>query len=180
MGAGNEVWGDLNIIKNQFGLEGMVALVTGGAQHLGLEIVQNLSLEGMKVAIADIQEGKGEAAAELVCKEGGEASFFRVDLCSSDSIGEMVEQVANKYQKIDLLVNNAQLNSKTSLEDSTMEGWDKPLKVILSGTFECSRKVISKMEKTKGGSIINISSVVSDFICGESPDYHVAKAGCNN
>jgi len=168
---------NINLIKNRFGLEGAVALITGGAQSLGFEIAQNLSSEGMKVAIADIQTEKGEEAAELICKEGGSASFFQVDLCSSDSIGAMVEQVADKYQTIDLLINNAQLHSKGSLEDSKMEDWEKPLKVILSGAFECSRKVISKMEKSGGGSVINISSVVADFVCGESADYHVGKAG---
>ena len=166
-------------MNNRFGLAGQIAVITGSAQNIGFEVAQNLSLEGMKIVIADIQQEKGEKAAEQIRKKGGEAEFFYVDLRSAASVDAMINAVIEKHQKIDLLVNNAKTDAKMPQKNDEIEHWEAPLKINLSGAYYCARAVLPHMTQRGSGCIINISSVLSKFITEQSIGYHVAKAGMN-
>lgn len=166
--------------KNRFGLEGRVALIAGGAQGHGLAISRCLGREGMKVVVTDNQKEKGEEAVEQIKTEGGEAEYFFVDLRSQDSIREMIGRVKAKYSELYLLVNNVRPRFKKTGDGTPIEDWGLALDLGLSSYFYCAREVISVMEKHGRGSIINISSIVANYICYEQPaGYHVAKAGIN-
>ena len=166
--------------KNRFGLSEKIALIAGGAQGLGFEIAQDLSQEGMRVCLADIQKEKGEEAAGQIRKDGGDADFFHVDLGSSDSVAGMVARVAEKYKQIDLLLNNAKAGAGSSAEEMSLEEWNRSMDITLSGSFYCSREVIPIMAQAGGGCIVNVSSVASTKICNEMTGYHVAKAGVSH
>lgn len=166
---------------NRFGLAGKTALITGAAQGHGYEIARVLSQEGMDILIADIQKEKGESAAEHIRKDGGKADFFYVDLSSSESVQNMFKQILANHPRIDLLINNAYVKTKSSSQELSIEDWDISLKVNLSGSFYCSREVIPVMAKAGGGCIINISSVLATrIVAAQSADYHVAKAGLSH
>ncbi len=164
-------------IKNRFGLEGKVALITGSAQGLGFELAQNLSREGLHVVILDKNKIKGEEAAEKIRISKGQADYLHVDLCSQESISEMVEKARDSYKKVDLLINNAVIYSRLPMEELSFEHWEKSTKVSLTGPFFCAREIAPLIEASGGGAIINISSIASDFITDQSADYHVGKAG---
>ena len=85
------------VTENRFGMNGKSVLITGASQGLGLEIAQDLAMEGMKVLIADIQREKGEKTIEDIRNKDGQAEFFYADLSSSDSVSEMIDQVEKKY-----------------------------------------------------------------------------------
>jgi NAD(P)-dependent dehydrogenase (short-subunit alcohol dehydrogenase family) len=92
----------------------------------------------------------------------------------------MIDKVEKKYPKLDLLINNARSKPSSSPEEMSLKDWDLSMKVTLSGTFYCSRKVIPIMAKEGKGCIINISSVSAIRIGAMSADYHTAKAGVNH
>ncbi|MBI1883197.1 MAG: SDR family oxidoreductase [Chlamydiae bacterium] len=164
-------------MRNRFGLEGKVALITGAAQRLGLEIAQSLSQEGMIVFIADIQKDKGEEAVEVIRLGGGRAHFVYLDLSDPVTICKMVNEIWQITSRIDLLVNNAKAPSKQTLENISKKEWDLSMDVIVSGAFFCAREVIPKMGLAGKGCIINVLSVAANVVCNESVAYHVAKAG---
>jgi len=171
---------DSSRIVGRFGLEAKTALITGSAQRMGFEISQILCQEGMKIAIVDINKNLGVNAAKSLNINGGIAEFFHVDLSSKDSIFKMVDAVATKFGSIDLLVNNARSPRKNSDDQLSIEDWETSLSIMLSAPYYCSVAVIPYMERSGGGNIINISSVVSTHVCSESADYHAAKAGLNH
>jgi NAD(P)-dependent dehydrogenase (short-subunit alcohol dehydrogenase family) len=118
-------------VKNRFGMQSKTVLITGASQGLGLEVAQDLAKEGMQVLIADIQKDKGEEVVEKIRGSKGKAEFFFVDLSSTESVSEMVDQVERKYPILDLLINNARFKPCANPDDMSLEDWDLSMKITL-------------------------------------------------
>ncbi|MGN0311497.1 MAG: SDR family NAD(P)-dependent oxidoreductase [Lachnospiraceae bacterium] len=160
-------------------LEGKVAIVTGSTSGIGIGIARLFAAEGAKVVICGRREEKGQAVVDTIKQEGGEASYHFMDITAPESIEKLMADTAEKYGKIDILVNNA---ANVALKDGrvdelTIEMWDGIFQSDMRGTFYTTKCVLPYMQKNGAGSIVNIGSMAS---CGGdlgSTAYACAKAG---
>ena len=161
-------------------LKGKVAIVTGSTSGIGIGIAKLYALEGAKVVICGRRQEKGQAVVDEIAKEGGEAWYHFMDITDTSSIEKLIADTAEKYGKIDVLVNNA---ANVGLKDGrvdelTLEMWDGVFQSDLRGTFYTTKCVLPYMQKNEtGGSIINIGSMASCGVDLVSTAYACAKAG---
>ena len=161
-------------------LKGKVAIVTGSTSGIGVGIARLFAAEGAKVVVCGRREEKGNAVVDAIAKEGGEASYHFMDITVTESIESLFADTAEKYGKIDILVNNA---ANVGLKDGrvdelTLEMWDNIFQSDVRGAFYATKCVLPYMQENEsGGSIINIGSMAA---CGGdlgSTAYACAKAG---
>jgi NAD(P)-dependent dehydrogenase (short-subunit alcohol dehydrogenase family) len=138
---------------------GEVAIVTGGAQGIGKATAKEFCLEGAKVAIFDINDEKGKAAESEIQKSGGDITYVHCDVSNLAEIDKALEQVSNKYHKINILVNNAAILHSTPIEKITENEWNRILAVNLNGVFFMTQKVLPSFIAQKGGKIVNMASI---------------------
>ncbi|MDD3797957.1 MAG: glucose 1-dehydrogenase [Novosphingobium sp.] len=137
-------------------LSGKVAIITGGARGMGAATSRLFAAEGAKVAITDVLEAEGTAlAAEL----GDAARFYRHDVTDEAAWAEIVKQVEADLGPVDVLVNNAGILMFRSLLSTTLEDYERVLRVNLIGEFLGIKAVAPGMIARGKGSIVNISSV---------------------
>lgn len=137
-------------------LSGKVAIITGGARGMGAATSRLFVAEGARVAIADVLDDAGAAlAAEL----GESAHYYRLDVTSEAAWAEVVGRIEAELGAVDVLVNNAGILLFKSLLDTSLEDFEKVLKVNLVGEFLGIKAVAPGMVARGRGSIINISSV---------------------
>jgi NAD(P)-dependent dehydrogenase (short-subunit alcohol dehydrogenase family) len=158
-------------------VDGKVALITGAAMGLGQAAAELLAREGAKVMISDINEEQGRAVAQGITDHGGTASFYRHDVGEPDQWDATIAEVKRLYGRLDILVNNAGICVAASIEDTTLEDWRWTMKINLDGVFLGTKAGVKLMKENGGGSIINLSSI--DGIIGESPlaAYCASKGG---
>jgi NAD(P)-dependent dehydrogenase (short-subunit alcohol dehydrogenase family) len=140
---------------------GKTAIVTGGAAGIGRACALALAGEGARVAVADVDEAGGADTAAAIRTDGGEAFFRRADVAVTADMRELVRQAADRWGRLDVLVNNAGVAISGSVTEITDEDWERVLSVNLSGVWRGMRFAIPEMLKTGGGSVINTSSVQS-------------------
>jgi NAD(P)-dependent dehydrogenase (short-subunit alcohol dehydrogenase family) len=141
------------------GLRGRVAVVTGGAQGAGEAYVRGFAGEGARVAIFDLQTDRAEALAAELTRAGAEAFGVRVDVTRREDIRAAVGRVMERFERIDVLVNNAGIRKLATVEETTDEVWEQQIRVNLTGTFLCTQAVVPIMKKQRYGKIINIASL---------------------
>ena len=157
-----------------FGLDGRICIVTGGAQGIGEACARRFAREGAVVVLADVDDTKGQAlAAEL------QASFFHCDVGSSADVQSLVKQTLAAHGRIDVLVNNAGIFRAADFLDVTEADFDAVLRVNLKGAFLVGQAVAREMASTGGGSIINMSSVNGVVAIPNIASYNVSKGGIN-
>jgi NAD(P)-dependent dehydrogenase (short-subunit alcohol dehydrogenase family) len=154
-----------------------VALVTGAGSGIGRAIAVLFACEAAKVAVADVSEGDGKNTVELIKKEGGDAIFVQGDVSKSASVKRMAEATVEKYAKLNVLVNNAGVESTGSAVDVTEENWDRVIGINLKGTFLCSKYCAPKIIESGGGAIINIASVLGLIGAKGEAAYCASKGG---
>ena len=155
-------------------LTGKVALVTGGAQGIGLTTAKKLMQAGAKVALVDLVEETVVAAAAGL---GGGAKGYAGNVTNSEQVSDLIQNVNNDFGSIDILVNNAGIPSDGFIIRMKDEQFDKVIAVNLRGAFIVLREVGKLMLKQKRGSIVNISSVVGVMGNIGQANYSSSKAG---
>lgn len=140
-------------------LEGKVALVTGAARGIGRSIALLFAKEGARLILDDILEDKIHEVAEEIRGLGREALPIKADVSHSDQVAFMVSKAMERFNRIDVLVNNAGVSETGPAEDFTEHSWDNVLGTDLKGVFLCSQVVGREMIKKRQGSIVNISSI---------------------
>ena len=161
-------------------LKDKVAIVTGSTSGIGVGIARLFAAEGAKVVICGRRKEKGQTGVDSIVKEGGEAWYHFMDMTVIDSIDALFADTAEKYGKIDILVNNA---ANVGLKDGrvdelSLEMWDSIFQSDVRGTFYATKCVLPYLEKNEnGGSIINIGSMASCSGDLGSTAYACAKAG---
>jgi 3-oxoacyl-[acyl-carrier protein] reductase len=159
------------------GLNGKIALVTGGAQGIGLAIARNLAEDGAHVVLADIQLEAAETSAESIKSYGGAASAVRIDVTDSSEIQSVFDSISKDHKLVDILVNNAGITRDGLLVRMKEADWDSVLSTNLKGCFLCTQQAIKQMMKQRSGSIVNIASIVGVMGNFGQANYSAAKAG---
>ncbi len=154
-----------------------VALVTGGAQGIGEAICMTLAREGAKIAIIDVNLDKAKETAAAVAALGTEAEAYKCDVSCAAEVEAVVKQVQERFGRIDVLVNNAGITRDNLLMRMSEAEWDSVIAINLKGTFLFTQKVGTVMMRQRGGSIINISSVIGLMGNAAQTNYAATKAG---
>ena len=162
-------------------LEGLVAVVTGGAGFLGAEMTRTLARLGASVVIADIDEVRATELEADLAQAGLDSLAVSLDVSSQESVAAAFGLVADRYGGLDVLVNNAAPMSLVAQDavvvDLPMEVWDGVLGGVLGGTLTCARHAIPMLVEREGGSIVNIASIHAHSGAPDLTVYPVAKAG---
>ena len=140
-------------------LSGKVAIVTGGARHIGAAYCRRLAAEGAAVVIADVLDG--ESVVEDIASSGGKAIALKVDVSQEEDTARMAVETVKAFGRIDILVNNAaifiNIERRPFYEISAQE-WDRVSAVNIKGPFLCAKAVFPRMKQQRSGKIINIAS----------------------
>jgi len=161
---------------SDFSLENKVALITGGTSGLGKMIALALAEAGAFVWIASSRDNADETLKELN-NQGSEGRFIQVDVTSSEALENIVTLIHEESNQIDILVNAAGINLRTSAEDLTLDEWQKTIDINLTAPFHLSQLVADSMKKNKWGRIINIASLQSLRAFDNSIPYGASKGG---
>ncbi|MBV8070850.1 MAG: SDR family oxidoreductase [Acidobacteriaceae bacterium] len=162
-------------------LTGKRALVTGGSKGIGLAIAHALLASGADVVICGRkQEHLDEALHQLRQKAPARIVDGRVtDVADSSQVAALFQFVDQKLGGLDILVNNAGLGVFRSTAELSVAEWNSVISTNLSGAFYCSREALERFEKSKGGSIINISSLAGRNPFAGGAAYNASKFGLN-
>lgn len=163
-------------------LAGKFALVTGAAQGIGQAIATRFAADGASVALVDINQRDGEAAAAAIRAGGGTAAFFACDLAQPAAVAALIASVLGVHGRIDTLVNNAAIIDSAPFLDLDLETFDRVLEINLRSYFvlgqAVARHMVSQVKSgAKPGAIINMSSVNDHFALPDHVAYTVAKGG---
>jgi len=159
------------------GLQGRVAIVTGSGRGLGAEIARVLAAEGAVVAVADLDIERARSLASTLEHDGARCSAFRLDVRSEAEAESCVAAVAQRYGRVDILVNNAAVDYTLSLEELSVAQWDAVIATNLRGPFLMAKQASAFMLKQRGGHIVNIASTASRRAWPNACAYHASKWG---
>jgi 3-oxoacyl-[acyl-carrier protein] reductase len=158
-------------------LQGRMALVTGGANGIGLAIALAFASEGAAVAILDRRGALAEQAAQKIASLGAKSFAVAADVGDEAQVKAAVAQVDSALGRIDILVNNAGIDTTSRVMDMPTEMWDEMIRVNLRSIFLCTRAVLPGMTQRKWGRIISTSSQLAHKGAADMAHYAAAKAG---
>ena len=158
--------------KEMQGLEGRVAVVTGGGRNIGLACCTALAEHGAKVVIAEIDAAVGEAGIEELKAKGYPADLIELDVTRSAAVTNAADHILEKYGRIDILVANAGIAFNTPAEDCPDEEWQKVIDINLNGVFYTNRAFGRRMLKAGKGAIVNIGSMSGIIANKPQPQAH--------
>lgn len=156
------------------GMQGQVALVTGGVRGIGLAIGRRLAGRGVKVAAG---YSRDKETAERFRTEQAGATIHQGNIGSAQDCERVIDEVMTQHGRIDILVNNAGITIDKTVRRMTPQDWDRVVQVNLSGAFYLSRAVLQHMLDRGSGRIINISSVIGSSGNIGQANYAAAKSG---
>jgi NAD(P)-dependent dehydrogenase (short-subunit alcohol dehydrogenase family) len=142
-------------------LAGKVAVVTGAGSGIGRAASVLFAREGAAVALVDIAVRAAKETAGLIAEAGGSALAVGADIADAAQVDGAFDQISREFGRVDVLYNNAGVNSSGSVIDATEEDWDRCFAVNAKGTFLCSRVAARSMVAAGGGSIVNQGSVAA-------------------
>ena len=143
-------------------LENKVALITGGGSGIGQATAMLFAQEGASVVVSDMNESPALETAQAIKDGGGKATTVTGDVSRSEDAESMVQTAMQDYGRLDVLVNSAGVTSRNALpkDASPEELWDRVIEVNLKGTYLVTWHAVPEMERSGGGSVINLSSVI--------------------
>jgi NAD(P)-dependent dehydrogenase (short-subunit alcohol dehydrogenase family) len=158
-------------------LSGKVALITGGGSGIGKAAALAFSREGAQVVIC----GRRKEKLDQVVQEAGENKpllAIEADLIKESDIDQVVQSTISRFQKIDILINNAGMfKGDQEVKDVSPKDWHEVLNINLHSVFELTRKVLPHMLKNGGGSIVHIASILGVIAVPNASAYNVSKGG---
>jgi len=163
--------------KMELDLKNRVIIVTGAARGIGKSIAQHFLEEKARVVICDINEKLIYKTVNEIKRSSKDCIGIRVDVSNKEEVNKMIEEVNNKYGRIDVLVNNAGVVGWSLIEEMNEGLLSDMINVNLKGSIYCSKSVIKIMKNQRYGKIINAASIV-----GLTPNvgllaYSIAKSG---
>ena len=141
-------------------LKDKVALITGGANGIGLATAQRFAKEGAKIILWDVSQ-KGNDVVEQMKREKNEAIFKNVSVVDEEDVHKAVAEAHQHFGRIDILINNAGITKDRTLLNMSKQEWEDVMAVNLTGVFNCTKAVAPIMKSQNYGRIISASSVVA-------------------
>jgi NAD(P)-dependent dehydrogenase (short-subunit alcohol dehydrogenase family) len=139
--------------------QGKTAIVTGGAQGIGRATALRLAREGAAVLIADRDAPAAHALAAGIASWGGNAYAVVADVADEADAARIAAEAVSRYGGVDVLINNAGIQSPGSVESTPLEAWNAILAVNLTGAYLVSRFVLPELRRRGGGAIVNVASL---------------------
>jgi NAD(P)-dependent dehydrogenase (short-subunit alcohol dehydrogenase family) len=140
-------------------LKSRVAIITGAARGIGREIARRFAAEGAAVAVADVNHDGAAAVAAEIGKAGGDALAVAVDITVPAQVEALTRATLDRFGRLDVLVNNAGVGLNRPFLATTLEDWERVLRVNLTGTFVCAQAAARVMVDQGSGTIVNIGSI---------------------
>ena len=153
-----------------------IALVTGAGSGIGRATAILLAQEGATVIVSDINPEAAERVASEIRDAGGAAEGIRLDVADESAWMAVIEGILSRYQRLDVLVNNAGVSFAKPIAETTIDEWKRVLAVNLDGVFLGTKHAILAMKSRGGGSIINVASVSGITPYPEASAYGASKA----
>jgi len=144
-------------------LEGRVVVITGSASGIGRASAKEFAKEGAQVVVADIKLAGAQETVKQIETAGGVALAVKTDVAVAESVQALVEQTLHFFGRINVLFNNAAIQVNKTVEDTTVEEWNREIGINLGGVFLCSKLFMPHLRNTKG-CIINMASVNGFFV----------------
>ena len=159
-------------------LQGKVALITGGASGLGLEVARQMASEGAVLVLVDWDQPSLDAATDEIARSGGEVRSLRGDVSDPATASAATELARSAFGRLDLLFNNAGIDPlrARSVVETEVSDWDRILEVNVKSAYLMSRAAIPLMREGGGGSIVNTASIAGIKPAGDETAYSVSKA----
>ncbi len=156
-----------------------VVVITGGSKGIGRSVAFKFAEEKAQIVIVhyDPDDTASEETLNALTQIGIEAEGHKVDVSSFDAVDVLFKDIVSRFEKVDVLVNNAGITRDTLLMRMSEKDWDTVLSVNLKSVFNCTQAVIRSMIKQRSGRIVNISSVVGQIGNAGQANYSASKAG---
>ncbi len=159
-------------------LEGKTAIVTGGASGIGEATTRLFVKEGARVFIADIDDVRGDALESELNADGEVVIFRNFDVTHENRWIEVVDEVMDKWGRLDIVVNNAGMSGakgRATVEDTLVENWDTVFAVNSTAIMLGTKTAIPAMRENGGGSVVNVSSIFGIVGSPAGAAYHASK-----
>jgi len=140
-------------------LKDKVAIITGGGRGIGKAIALGFAHQGAHIVVAARTESEVILVSDKIREMGRESLGIVCDISDENQVKNLVDATFNKFKRIDVLINNAGIGSMRPVYATSLESFEKVLKVNLTGTFLCTKHVWQPMKNSGGGSIVNVSSL---------------------
>jgi NAD(P)-dependent dehydrogenase (short-subunit alcohol dehydrogenase family) len=165
----------------QFGVDGDVAIVTGGSSGIGRAIAERFAADGVDVVVCSREQDNVDPVAEGIAESErpGEALAVECDVTDRDAVEALVEATVEEFGGIDVLVNNAGASFMADFDDISPNGWETIVDINVNGTYHCTHAAAEYL-KDGGGSVINLSSVAGQRGSPLMSHYGAAKAAVIN
>ncbi|MDX1754621.1 MAG: glucose 1-dehydrogenase [Marinobacter sp.] len=155
-----------------------VALVTGGSAGIGKAAAWAFARRGDTVVICDRDWSRGEALADDICHEEGQAQFVQADVSREVDVAHLLKTIVDIHGRLDYAFNNAGIEGEMNeTADCTLENWNRTIAINLTGVFLCLKEEIPLMLKQGGGAIVNMASVAGQVGFPTLPAYCASKGG---
>ena len=158
-------------------LKGHIAVVTGASKGLGRQMAESLAAAKAQVLLVARNEALLSEVVTGILEGGGYADYIVADVIDETAPAEVEAVVLEKYGTCDILINNAGINNRKSIEDMSIEEWRQIIDVNLNGPFMMSKAFIPGMKKKNWGRIINMTSIMSHVSLPNRTGYSATKAG---
>lgn len=158
-------------------LENKVILVTGGGRGLGEATCQTLANSGASVVVADIRDELAQKVAGEIQGNGLQAMPLVLDVTDESQVETAIQKIVSQYGHLDGLINNAGTDVTVSIEELSIQDWNRIIAVNLSAPFILSKFVLPIMKEQRSGHIINISSTAAKRAWANASAYHASKWG---
>lgn len=155
-------------------LTGRTAVITGGAQGIGLAIARTVSHHGARVVIGDLSGSSAQEAAKSLPTD---AIGGRCDVTSSEDVAQLVASATESFGSLDIMVNNAGITRDATMRKMTEQQFDEVIAVHLRGCWNGTRHAANIMREAGSGSIINLSSISGKVGFIGQTNYSAAKSG---
>ena len=143
-------------------LEGKVALVTGAGRNIGRAIALALADAGAAVAVnVRASRDEGEAVAKEIAARGGEALLVVADVTRRTEVDTMIDAIAQRFGRLDILVNNAAIRQEAAFADMSFAQWRAALDVCVDGAFHCAQAALPLLRKSPAGTILQIGGLTA-------------------
>ena len=158
---------DVAVTAHYKSLEGRVVIITGGGQGIGRGYAHHFAAQGAIPIIAELNGDNAVSVQREIKEKGFEALAIQTDVASMESVTTMVNQVIEKFGRIDILINNAAVFSRITMApfwELPLDEWDSAMNVNVTGSYYCARAVVPTMRRAKWGRIVNVTTSMDTMI----------------